>query len=343
MKPQTSKALWPLLLVLVTAFSIITAKGFPQVEGDSASLLSELWVDKSGESSQIQGISILLTGDIMLDRYIATLRDRALADQDSSNDLFPFTHMPEVIQAVKDQLGTTELDLVLGNLEGPITDSNYKNNGTAMVFNFKPSVVELLKTVGFTTFNMANNHTLDMGKTGPQQTHDYLAAAEIEAFGHPDTPNGDYSFISYEFNGIKLGFLGLNDAVIDLDTPAALEKIKEVDGQVDVLIIAVHWGTEYLTEAPDFIVEMGHQFVDAGADFIWGTHPHVVQNHELYNGKWIYYSLGNFVFDQYWSAATQEGLVLGLKIEKASDGTFTLTPKEVMVDLINQGEPTPRL
>lgn len=340
MKPTPSKAFWPLLLVLATVFSMLTAQGLPQVEGDSIPLFSRPWTDKAAEESR--EVNLLMTGDVMLDRYIATLRGRALADQETSNDLFPFTYMPEVIQAVKDQLGATELDLVLANLEGPITDSKYVNNGTAMVFNFKPSVAELLKTVGFTTVNMANNHTLDMGKTGPQQTHDYLAAVGIDAFGHPDTPNGDYSFISYDFDGLTVGFLGLNDAVISLDEEAAFEKIKEVDSQVDVLIIAVHWGTEYLKIAPNFIVEMGHQFVDAGADFVWGTHPHVIQNSELYNGKWIYYSLGNFVFDQYWSKATQEGLVLGLKIEKSSDGTLTLTPKEVLVDLVNQGEPTPR-
>ncbi len=339
MKTQSHPAFWALLLALATAFSVLAAQ-MPQADGSSIPLFSRPWTDKAAEEKH--EVNLLLTGDIMLDRYIATLRERALADQDSSNDLFPFTHMPEVLDAVETSLNVDALDLVLANLEGPITDSTYKNNGTAMVFNFKPSVADLLKTVGFTTVNMANNHTLDMGKTGPQQTHDYLAAVGIDAFGHPDTPNGDYSFLSYDLNGIKVGFLGFNDAVQHLDKEAALAKIKEVKPEVDVLILAVHWGTEYLKEAPDSIVDLGHQFVDAGVDFVWGTHPHVIENSELYNGKYIYYSLGNFVFDQYWSKATQEGLVLGLKIEENSDGTYTFTPKEILVDLVNQGEPKPR-
>lgn len=341
MKLKSIQALWPSLLLLSVVFSVSTAAYFPQVEGDSASLLSTIWPEKKAE--EVQEVNLLMTGDIMLDRYIATLRGRALADEDPANDLFPFTFMPEVIQAVKTKLATSQLDLVLGNLEGPITDSNYVNNGTAMIFNFKPSVVEQLKNAGFTTLSMANNHTLDMGKTGPQQTHDYLAAAGLDAFGHPDTPDGTYSFLTYEIDGFKIGFLGLNDAVIKLDVPAALEKIKALDGQVDVLILAVHWGFEYEATARESVVAKAHQFVDAGVDFIWGHHPHVIQNSELYNGKWIYYSLGNFVFDQYWSAETQEGLVLGLKIAKSPEGNLTLTPVEIFVDLINQGEPKPRL
>ena len=74
--------------------------------------------------------------------------------------------------------------------------------------------------------------------------------------------------------------------------------------------------------------------VDSGVDFIWGTHPHVIQNSEVYKNAPIYYSLGNFVFDQYWSEATQTGLVVGLLIEGDE-----ITTTEITVDIINQGEP----
>lgn len=289
----------------------------------TAQFFQEAWQKKEGS----EVISILFTGDIMLDRYVETLRDQKGGD-------FPFTYMPEIITTIETALDVNELDLVVGNLEGPITDSNYVNDGSAMIFNFKPDVVELLKNAGFTTFSMANNHALDMGKTGPQQTHDYLATAGIESFGHPDTPNGEYSFITYDFAGTTLGFLGLNDAVIRLDTDAAIAKIKEVDPLVDYLIIGVHWGWEYEPTARESVVAKAHAFVDSGADFVWGHHPHVVQNHETYNGVEIYYSLGNFVFDQYFSDAVREGLVLGLKIENGE-----LTVVEQMVDLVDGAAP----
>lgn len=331
-----------LLLLFCMQFAITSATLYPQENGLRPSLLSTIWTAKASEPTP--EITLLMTGDIMLDRYIATLRERAITDEDPSNDLFPFTFMPDVLNAVKTKLGTDQLDLVLANLECPVTDSNYVNNGSAMIFNCKPSVVEQLKNAGFTTFTLANNHTLDMGKGGPQETHDKLSAGGLDSFGHPDTPNGDFTFLNYDIEGMKIGFIGFNDAVIKLDMDGAIQKIKEVDPLVDVLIVAVHWGFEYEPTARESVVNKAHQFVDAGADFIWGHHPHVIQNSEVYNGAPIYYSLGNFVFDQYWSDETQEGLVLGLKITPAEipGENPSLTVAEVLVDLVNLGEPMPR-
>jgi poly-gamma-glutamate synthesis protein (capsule biosynthesis protein) len=128
--------------------------------------------------------------------------------------------------------------------------------------------------------------------------------------------------------------LGLNDVITHLDLDAAVARIKELDPQVDTLIVAVHWGFEYEPTARETTASKAHQMVDAGADFIWGSHPHVIQNSETYNGVQIYYSLGNFVFDQYFSDAVREGLVLGLKIQ---DGHITVV--EQVVDLVNGAEP----
>lgn len=324
--PLQKNLLYCLAALLLTLLTVAAHFLKYRSEPVTARFFQEAWQKKEGS----EVVSILFTGDIMLDRYVWTLRQ-------SNPPPFPFTYMPEIILTIQEKLEVNELDLVVGNLEGPITDSAYINNGSDMVFNFKPDTVELLKNAGFTTFSMANNHTFDMGKTGPQQTHDYLAAAGIEAFGHPDTPNGEYSFITYDFAGTTLGFLGLNDAVIRLDTDAAVAKIKEVDPLVDYLIIGVHWGWEYEPTARESVVAKAHAFVDSGADFIWGHHPHVVQNHETYNGVQIYYSLGNFVFDQYFSAAVREGLVLGLKIENGE-----ITVVEQMVDLVDGAAPKPR-
>ena len=85
------------------------------------------------------------------------------------------------------------------------------------------------------------------------------------------------------------------------------------------LIVTIHWGNEYQHTANyGKQIEPGRAFVDAGADIVIGHHPHVVQNFEIYNNKLIFYSLGNFVFDQYWSKATQEQLGLGIIMEKDS-------------------------
>lgn len=283
------------------------------------------------EKETVEPISFIFTGDIMLGRYIATLTDRNGGD-------FPFTYMPDLLTKTEDALND-ELDFVVGNLEGPITTSNYVNPGTAMIFNFNPAVVpNQLLEAGFTTLSMANNHTLDMGADGIKQTHDFLEQVGIDGFGHPDTPTGEFSSLSYEVEGKTITFLGLNDAVISLDEEAALTEIERLDQESDFLILSVHWGPEYLEEAPDHIVGMAHSFVDAGADFIHGHHPHRVQNSEVYNGVPIYYSLGNFVFDQYWSSYTQEGQVVLLQLIPAEEG-FILDHQDWMVDLVNKGEP----
>lgn len=336
MKILHQHSIWVLILAALTAgttFLGVTLQPQTGMAGQ-VEMQNQAGIEEIEAESGDQSISILFTGDIMLGRYIRTLRDRKGGE-------FPFSHMADLIAATQQKLGVTQSDLVVGNLEGPITDSNYVNPGTAMIFNFKPEVAELLQSAGFTTLNMANNHTLDMGAGGPKQTHDYLDAVGIQAFGQPDTPDGEFSFISYDFDGLKIGFLGLNDAVIRLDKQAALEKIRALNPEVDFLIIGIHWGFEYETTARTTTTDFAHQMVDAGADFIWGHHPHVIQNSEIYNGAPIYYSLGNFVFDQYWSKATQEGQVVGLTLTQSKDG-LTLNTAELTVDLVDGGEPQVR-
>lgn len=289
------------------------------------------WFFNWPQSEQEEEITMLFTGDIMLGRYIAVLKERKGGD-------FPFTYMPEVIDAVEAGLGTHEIDLVLGNVEGPISTSNYVNPGTAMRFNFKPEVADQLAEAGFTTVTMANNHSLDQGEERFKESKLFLTNAGINAFGHADRHDGDWSFTTEKFSNKIIGFLGLNHTVQDkLDWPVVYERIKELDKQVDFLVIAIHWGTEYAPMANEQITQWAHNMVDSGADFIWGHHPHVIQNREVYKGAPIYYSLGNFVFDQYWSQKTQEGLVVGLKLK----GDEVVTT-EVIVDLVNQGEPKPR-
>jgi poly-gamma-glutamate synthesis protein (capsule biosynthesis protein) len=76
-----------------------------------------------------------------------------------------------------------------------------------------------------------------------------------------------------------------------------------------------HWGREYMTEPDNGEITLAHEFIDSGVDLVIGSHPHVVQTKEEYNGKIIYYSLGNFVFDQYFDPNTREGLAVEVTID----------------------------
>ena len=114
-----------------------------------------------------------------------------------------------------------------------------------------------------------------------------------------------------EVHGKRIGFLGTSRVYMSADWAAgpdhpgvfstydparALEAIKTARGQCDYLVVYVHWGVERETEPKDYQRAMGRQYIDAGADLVIGSHPHVLQGIEYYKGKPIFYSLGNFVF-----------------------------------------------
>jgi len=326
--PRLKAILWS--AIIITVFAISTGVSIYFANQESTTLganLNGFWAEKDAEKE----LNMLFVGDVMLGRYI-----KVLMGKDEAN--FPFTYMPDIISKGEETLDIKKFDLIIGNLECPMTDSTYVNSGTTMIFNCDPDAASLLSEAGFTTMTMANNHMQDMGVDGINQTHMNLENSNIDGFGHPDTVDGEYSFITYQFETMSLGFLGLNHTTVNkIDQAAAIAKIQELNDQVDFLIVSIHWGVEYEPAARDSIIELSHSFVDAGADFIHGHHPHVIQNWEIYNGAPIYYSLGNFIFDQYWTSSVREGLVVGLQI----NGDEVIT-NEFYVDLINQGEPKPR-
>ena len=121
-------------------------------------------------------------------------------------------------------------------------------------------------------------------------------------------------------DGFIVGLFGVNLTVPKPDLDLVLEKIIEykTDNPTNILFIFPHWGIEYENVATELQNQWAHLMIDAGADAIIGSHPHVVQNIEVYNGKPIFYSLGNFIFDQYFSEDVQKGLCLNIFIDKKS-------------------------
>ncbi len=239
-------------------------------------------------------LSIMAFGDMMLGRYVRTLMDRYGKDyifeniRGEDNEFFKNT------------------DVVFGNLEGPIKGHG-RSGGTSMVFAFNEDISDFLKKYNFNLVSLANNHAVDAGWSGRDTTIDALNKSGVDWCGHPS--EADPSSVYYKDN---FAFVCLHDVTFKLDDNAAVELIKEVRKKVDYLIVTIHWGYEYQhTASFGNQIEPGRAFIDAGADMVIGHHPHVVQNFEIYKNKLIFYSLGNFVFDQYWSSETQEELALG--------------------------------
>jgi len=271
-------------------------------------------------------LNLLFTGDAMFDRSIRSRGEK---------EGYSF-----ILEEITEYLNS--FDLVITNLEGPLTDNQSQSTDSEIgstdnyIFTFDSEIIPTLKENNLTLLNLGNNHILNFGEDGLKQTTDYLNENDLKYFG--DTGTSLVSpFIIQNLNGLEIVFINHNQFTGQGIDPT-LDLISRLETQVDLIILYTHWGEEYQEEPSDTIEEQAYQFIDQGVDLIIGSHPHVIQTHELYNGKHIYYSLGNFVFDQYFSEETQQGLLVEVEIQKGYQGEINLTTREVFIDMQINGQ-----
>lgn len=265
--------------------------------------------DKNSVTSYVSGYyskndyaKIMFVGDIMFDRGI-----RYYSKINGSNDFI----FDKIYPTLADN------DLVIANLEGPITNNKSVSAGTAIgsadnyFFTFDPSVAKTLFEKNIRLVDLGNNHVLNFGQPGLDSTQKYLTAADVNYFG---APSGARSIIE-NIARIKLGFVSYNEFAKD-QAADVINEIKKVKQEADITVVFCHWGIEYSLTPTDEMKTLAHQFIDAGADLVVGSHPHVIEPMEEYNGKRIYYSLGNFIFDQYFNEDVRNGLGVVVKINK---------------------------
>lgn len=242
----------------------------------------------TGSDPVQNGISILLTGDIMLGRSVMGVSLK------KGDPTYPFLKVGDTLVGA---------DLVFANLENPIiekcpaSDSGFK-------FCSDPKMIDGLTFAGIDVVSIANNHSGNYGKEGVSQTENFLRKAGIDY-------TGDGNLVVREVGGTKFGFLGF-DYVGFVPDDEDFQLISDSKQRVNVLIVAVHWGLEYTADPTKSEKLIAKNLTDAGADVVYGTHPHWVQSIDHINGKPVYYSLGNFIFDQMWSEETRRGLVMKL-------------------------------
>ena len=251
--------------------------------------------------------TIFLAGDVMLDRGVAMR-----VEQYGNGDWrFPW-------QLVADRLRL--FDLVFVNHEGVMSDVG-QDAGGKYSFNFPVAALDGLLFAGVDVVSLANNHIFDWGGAALCNTRQRLIASGIGVVGAGcDYTEANAPYVHTFPDGSSVGFLGYtsfypNGAAgehnpgiseySDDQMKAAIASLQEV---VDVVIVSLHWGEEYQSQSNTEQQQVGRILIDAGADIIAGHHPHTIQEVEEYNGGWIVYSLGNFIFDQYFSKETMEGL-----------------------------------
>lgn len=195
----------------------------------------------------------------------------------------------------------SEDDLTIANLEGTLTEATDKpdkrfQGNQAFFFKGNPYYTAILKDGSIEAVNLANNHCLDYLNKGFTDTVSTLDHAGIDSFG-------DNIIVIYEKNGVKVGLIGVN-TLGPLEEGVNLEhlrselrqNIQALKERTSLIIVSFHWGTENKYNPTQTQRELGRFAVDIGADLVLGHHPHVIQPFEIYQGKCIVYSLGNFVF-----------------------------------------------
>ena len=257
--------------------------------------------------------TILFTGDIMLDRGVEELINE-------NNIYFPFQNILQFLKGV---------DIVCGNLEGPIVCELPDFSPQSLKFAFGTEMSKAVSIAGFNLLSLANNHASDMGIDGFKETKKNLMAYQIHSTGNPFCEKHDSC--NEIFLSDDIIFSAFN-RILPFKTKDAeiLDAIKElhVNHPEKFIVINIHWGNEYQGHCSNTQRELAHRMIEAGADLIIGHHPHVVQNIENYRDRLIFYSLGNFVFDQYFSEETQEGLAVGLEIYP-DKSVFRLFPLQI--------------
>ena len=267
-------------------------------------------------------ITIVFTGDVLLDRGV-----KPVIEKNSVKDLF---------RGVSHHF--LNADFVVINLECPITDTATPVN-KKYIFRADSKCADGLKQAGVTHCALANNHTMDQGRQGLQSTVHHLESVGIATMGYGLTLKERIAPTLIHKNGINVALF--NSCPMRVENWQNIENTPDInqadcstiakeirnfkDQHADYYVVAIlHWGTEFISTPSLTQRYSAAELVSAGADLIIGHHPHVVQKMEYINGKPVFYSLGNFVFDQ----KTPDS-------RKAQMAVLTFSPDSLMATAVN--------
>lgn len=280
--------------------------------------------DKITEKEAKQKLRVIFGGDIMLSR---TVNEKMQAYND-------YAWPARLIAS-----STENADISVFNLESPfLKNSNYTVLTGSFAFKANPLAVQTLNLLGVDVISLANNHQLNAGRQGVIDTLDILSANNILAIGAGLNEKEARKAAIIEKNGWKLAFLSYaypNDYSVATETRVGIatmnvdnlkEDIENLKEQVDLVIVLMHAGIEYVSFPQKEQINFAHSAIDFGADLVIGHHPHWPQTWEIYNDKAIFYSLGNFIFDQMWSQGTSQGILVEIIFQPDLSAQAQLIP-----------------
>jgi len=270
-------------------------------------------------------LSIAAVGDLMMSSWIIDVVKEKGVD-------YPFDSTRALLRGA---------DIAIANLEAPLTADGEPFEGKKYTFKVPPEFVSGIAAAGFDVVNMANNHSVDFGCTGVANTIKALESAGIQHCGAGENRERACAPSFIDVNGFRVAFVGFSMTFPDefwatadtcgtcYPTDALLyDVISECEQQADLTVVSFHWGAEKFTAPKEYQINFGHKAIDYGADLVLGHHPHVLQGLELYKGKLIAYSLGNYVFASY-SNVARTSVILKAKIDAGGLVLARLTPINV--------------
>lgn len=304
-----------LCLFLIGLITFIAPKSTPSQKNSdqvlSSSDLPPIFSFRDLISHKLKTTSLIATGDIMLGRYCNV----QMLNKKDWKYLFS-----------KTASFTSNADITFGNLEAPFVE-NCPTTETGMIFCARPESIEGLKFAGFDVLSLANNHILNHGQKGLDQTKNLLEKNNI-------LPSQNEITI-YRYNDLRFGFLSFDLVTYppprlavsgEAGQTSLISQITQITPTVDVLIVSLHWGNEYQKQPTKSQIDLAHQIIDSGAKIVIGHHPHVAQPEEKYNNGLIFYSLGNFIFDQPWSEETKKSQLAKIIFEGKNIKSYEIVP-----------------
>lgn len=242
-------------------------------------------------------ITISVAGDVMMDGSVRQQINRQGYD-------YP-------LEKVKEHFEKSDLNIV--NLETSITTRGLKWPNKYFNFRSNPENLDFMKEAKIDIVTLANNHVLDYSNQGLLDTLDHLKKRGILYTGAGRNKKEALEGVIIDREDTKIGVLAFSRVIPDIKWYATdnkpgivgaydgytldmMKRIKDLKEEVDILILSLHWGVERSIKPRAQEINLAKAAIDAGVDIVMGHHPHVLQGIEIYKGKPIFYSLGNFVF-----------------------------------------------
>jgi poly-gamma-glutamate synthesis protein (capsule biosynthesis protein) len=286
---------------------------------------------KDNDMSQ-EDIELLFSGDInMTDNILNTYK------QDGIDGILSKDYQEEFKKA----------DLAMVNQEFAFTERGVKAENKQYTFRVAPENVQIFKDMQVDVVSLANNHSMDFGIEGLTDSFAALNSAGIQYVGAGNNLTQAREIKYFKVKGKKIACLGASRVIPEptwnayankpgmlttYDPAYLVEDIKTARSQSDYVVVYVHWGLEKHETPEEYQRNLAKQYIDAGADLVVGSHPHVLQGIEYYKGKPIVYSLGNFMF---YSNIKQTAL-LKVSLNGQNEGSLRLIPGKAVNSLTGE-------